>query len=210
MAEKITIEEYNRQSNEYTKQALRQLREQMKTQAPSTSRIIVNGNDFEDSSDNDIDNLIIKHITNKTNKTTNSDKTVSNHENIIADRKPRINRRIKSNSNNEKEGTSSLNEVIYAQRELDMKTIQSLKEIVKQLQSELDNEARKNHFLKLDLNNSDCDNSDMKKQIIVLKEDNEKHKKIVLEYKDRVYKDGIYMMVMKIIIVLLIFLVFVW
>jgi len=117
---------------------------------------------------------------------------------------------MKSIPDNETKASASINDIIYAQRELDMKTIQSLKEIINNLKREIDDESRKNHFLKLDLNNSHCDNMELKNQILVLKEETNKQNKQIVEYKNKMYQDTIYIMVMKIIIGLLIFLVFVY
>lgn len=117
---------------------------------------------------------------------------------------------MKSNPDNENKASPSINEVIYAQRKLDIKTIHSLKEIINNLKRDIEDESRKNHFLKLDLNNSHYDNMDLKNQNIVLNEENYKQNKQIVEYKNKIYQDAIYMMVMKIIIGLLMFLVFVY
>jgi len=221
MAEKITMEEYNRQKDEYTNQALKELQVQMKNQKPITPKVLVNDNDdnnelsddgnnsvilhnsdsdndSNDDNDNYETNLIIKHIIN--NGARDDSKTNSKLRN----------RRMKSIPDNETKASASINDIIYAQRELDMKTIQSLKEIINNLKREIDDESRKNHFLKLDLNNSHCDNMELKNQILVLKEETNKQNKQIVEYKNKMYQDTIYIMVMKIIIGLLIFLVFVY
>ena len=218
MAEKITMEEYNRQKDEYTNQALKELQTQMKNQKPITHKVLVNDNDDnnelsddgnnsvilhnsdsdDDYYDNNETNLIIKHIINNSMK-----------DDLKTNGKLR-HRRMKSNPDNETKASASINEVIYAQRELDIKTIHSLKEIINNLKRDIEDESRKNHFLKLDLNNSHCDNMDLKNQNIVLNEENYKHNKQIVEYKNKIYQDAIYMMVMKIIIGLLMFLVFVY
>lgn len=215
--EKITMEEYNRQKDEYTQQALKHLQEQMQEhnykqiqydslekdddseQSSETNSVIEY--DSLDCTDDNIQNssaninLIIKHITSQSTKQSSTGKN--------------LRQKRKKNSEIEDE-KSSIHDVIYAQREIDMKTIQKLKEVINNLKHELEDESRKVHFLKLDLNNACCDNCDLKKEIIILKENNAKQNKQIVEYKKKVYQDNIYMMVMNIIIGLLVFLVFLY
>ena len=187
MAEKITMEEYNRQKDEYTNQALKELQTQMKNQKPITPRILVNNKDDNNELSDDGNNSVILHNSDSDDDYDNDDydnnktnliiKHIINNKDRNAERNAnRRHRRMKSNPDNENKASASINEVIYAQRELDMKTIQSLKEIINNLKRDIEDESRKNHFLKLDLNNSHCDNMDLKNQNIVLNEENYKQK----------------------------------
>jgi hypothetical protein len=62
---------------------------------------------------------------------------------------------------------NSLSNTIYLQRELDLQEIQKLKNQKKQLQNALEEEERKNHFLKLELCNAQVDATDLKQVLSV-------------------------------------------
>jgi hypothetical protein len=223
MAEKITMEEYNRQKDEYTNQALKELQTQMQNQKPITRKILVNNKDDNNELSDDGNNSVILHNSDSDNDSDNDSNDDDNYEtNLIIkhiinngardDSKTNSklrNRRMKSIPDNETKASASINDIIYAQRELDMKTIQSLKEIINNLKREIDDESRKNHFLKLDLNNSHCDNMELKNQILVLKEETNKQNnmqnKRLLEYKNNIFRYNIAIIVAIVLITLLAF-----
>lgn len=169
-AERISLEEYEKQKTEHTQNALKQLQQQMKTYQPNKIKIssikknnINDENEISDdteecvneyvesidSEDNDFSdetsikkinniNLIIKHISNeKTNRPIKKKMPGNN----LKDKEQR------------QENDNKMNEVIYAQHEVDTQTIIQLKQIIRKLKTTLNNESTKNHYLKLDLNN---------------------------------------------------------
>ena len=222
-AEKITIEEYNSQKDEYTQNALKELQKQMqqtkpemqqtKQQTKSTifnkgdltkSDIDVNDDveyDVENSdveySDVELDNvapnetnvnLIIKHVSsieklNSLSKNSFKNTTKKKHD---------IN-----NTN------STMTDAIYGQHEMDIKKIQSLKDLVRQKNDELECVSRKNHYLKLDLNNAQCDNNDLKKQHKFLQTENENKQKQLIELRKDIIVIEFYMLIMKGVIIAL-------
>jgi chromosome segregation ATPase len=72
-----------------------------------------------------------------------------------------LRRRRKPATSND-EGANGLSNSIYVQRELDIQELQNLKNQVKRLKSTLEEEERKNHFLKLELCNAQVDATDLK------------------------------------------------
>jgi hypothetical protein len=219
-AEKITVEEYNKQKDEYTQKALKELQRQMLQQKVPNGKSITNayadvdidvgvdGTDNNDVCDDDnnsvIDysddeiadnqnqtnvNLIIKHVS----MDNNSDKKNSNKK------KP-----VRGNVNvSDKQVKTSMNDVIYAQHEIDTHKIQTMKGIISKLKVQIDEYARTTHYLKLDLNNAQCDNDDLKKNIIALKAENDtKSKQLETLYK-QIYTDKLYLIFYLVIIMVL-------
>jgi len=220
-AEKITVEEYNKQKDEYTQKALKELQRQMLQQKVPNGKSITNSyadvdidvgvdgtdnNDVCDDDDNNsvIDysddeiadnqnqtnvNLIIKHVS----MDNNSDKKNSNKK------KP-----VRGNVNvSDKQVKTSMNDVIYAQHEIDTHKIQTMKGIISKLKVQIDEYARTTHYLKLDLNNAQCDNDDLKKNIIALKAENDtKSKQLETLYK-QIYTDKLYLIFYLVIIMVL-------
>jgi len=226
-AEKITIEEYNNQKDEYTQNALKELQKQMKQTKPDTitkpthkifhnvdlSNSNYNSNndknndsnndDYNDDDENsvieysDVElddvvpnetnvNLIIKHVSSIEKQNSLSKNSFKN-----------TNKTTRVSHNN------SMTDAIYGQHEIDIKTIQSLKDLVRQLNDELESVSRKNHFLKLDLNNAQCDNNDLKKQNKFLQTENENKQKQLIELRKDIIADQFYMVIMKGIIIVL-------
>lgn len=220
-AEKITLEEYNRQKEEYTQNALKELQQQMKqtTHQPKSKMFKFNDDDDENSvieySDEDIAedvdseadiangidkdgidkncnarekqtnvNLIIKHVTAREKR-----------KNISSSDKQSIR---KTNNSNSLEVVQ-----LREQHEVDTKKIQSLKDLIVKINEDLDCESRKNHYLKLDLNNAQCDNDVLKKNISVLRKEHEKAQKELIELKKESHTNELYMMIMKITIAVL-------
>jgi hypothetical protein len=60
-----------------------------------------------------------------------------------------------------------LAEIIYAKRETDLQYISRLRQSIKKLEINLEEEERKNHFLKLDLSNTTIENEELKKNILI-------------------------------------------
>jgi hypothetical protein len=169
-AQQISLDEYNTQKKEYTEKALLELKSQM-----ATFKHKPNNESAQSESENDSDdcssgeqsagvNVIIKTYT---------DSTKTGEKDMYNNNKGLRKRRVPSKSIGEGEGigasaaANSLSNTIYLQRELDLQEIQKLKNQKKQLQNALEEEERKNHFLKLDLCNAQVDNSVLKKDLNV-------------------------------------------
>lgn len=237
-AEKITIEEYNRQKDEYTLNALKELQQQMmQTKQQTNQQInqqpkkqtkskILNKTEL-DNSDNNSDsdaNSVIEYTDDEIRDIEYNDDEIRNMLNIPT--QTNVNLIIKHVSDREKSKTdvdksstrktskklpvhernnssSTMTDAIYAQHELDIKTIQSLKDLIAKLNKDLDCESSKNHYLKLDLNNAQCDNNDLKKQNKFLQTENENKQKQLIELRKNIISNEFNIMIMKFIIVLL-------
>lgn len=157
-AEQITLEEYNKQKKDYTEKALLELnahmREFKQTKRNKSQDNICDDsedNSDEDSKSNDFSkvNVIIKNYKNSTN--------IGNtgNTNTSLEQKHIVSKAISSNS-------IELQNSIYAIRELDLQAQQKLKNQITKLKIALDEEERKNHFLKLDLCNAQVDISNLR------------------------------------------------
>lgn len=219
-AEKITLEEYNIQKNEYTQNALKELQKQMKqtTHQPKSKMFKFNDDDDENSvieySDEDISEDVDSEgdIAKGIDKNGNAREKQTNVNLIIKHVSTKEKSSIRKNNKKTKEDSQShkrtssnttLTDAIYAQHEIDIKTIQSLKNLIKKLNNDIENESGKNHYLKLDLNNAQCDNNDLKKQNIFLQTENQKYKTQIIEYTNEIKQNYIYMTIMKFIIIVL-------
>lgn len=221
-AEKITLEEYNRQKDEYTQNALKELQQQMH-QIPDKKKFkILNKTNLLNSNNNDVnsvidysDDYLIDYSDNDTNEE-NEDKHYERQTNVnLIIQNASAKEKSKSSTNkldskkNSKQthdrnvSNASIINTIYAQHELDVKTIQSLKDLINKLKNEIEEESRKNYYLRLDLNNSQCDNSDLKKENTFLKNDNEHKIKQITELRKNIMNNEFYMMIMKFTIIVL-------
>jgi hypothetical protein len=238
-AEKITIEEYNNQKDEYTQNALKELQKQMKQTKPGTiakpTHKIFNNLDLSNSNDNSNNDNSNYNSNNDKNDDSNNDdeNSVIEYSDVELDdvvpNETNVNLIIKHVSSIEKQNSltknsfkntnkkkhdinntnSTMTDAIYGQHEMDIITIQSLKDLVRQLNDELESVSRRNHYLKLDLNNAQCDNNDLKKQNKFLQTENENKQKQLIELRKDIIADQFYMMIMKgIIIILFLFVLF--
>ena len=238
-AEKITIEEYNKQKDEYTQKALKELQKQMiqqKVPKHSFTNITKNNNTFVNDLDVDLDvdvdvdvDNINDNVNDNVNGTCNNDDDdnsvieYSDEEIIDKQKQTNVNLIIKHVSMDKKNNSakqndikkkpskiadkherSSINDVIYAQHEIDTHKIQIMKGIISKLKNQIDEEARKIHYLKLDLNNAQCDNNDFKKQIIALKADNDNKTKQLEKIQNKLYTDKISLIIYLIMILLIV------
>ena len=164
-AQQISLEEYNIQKNDYTEKALLELKSQMATFVRKPNNDITQSESANESENDSGDsnsgkqstgvNVIIKTYKDSAKfgeKDTNRDKGLRK-------------RRTPSKSTDEGAAGNSLSNTIYVQRELDLQSIQKLKHQIKQLQNALDEEERKNHFLKLDLCNAQVNISSLRKDV---------------------------------------------
>jgi len=173
-AEKITMEEYNLQKDEYTQNALKELQQQMmqiKKQPKKQIKSKIFNKSELDNSDNKSDNN--SDDANSVIEYTNDEISIEYTDNEISDminvpKQTNVNFIIKHVSDREKSkidvdtsstrktnkklpvhernnSSSTMTDAIYAQHELDIKTIQSLKDLVAKLNEDLDCESSINH-----------------------------------------------------------------
>jgi len=208
---KISVDEYNTQKDEYTQKALKELGEQMKTfekpkKSKSTLSIIntskkVNTKFIDNkSNDNDDDNVNDDDDNDNDNDDNDNDDNDSesdyeNKQDTIKNTKkstPAFNLIVQHVENTQKKrkvnntqckNQSSMSDTIYAQHELDIQTIHLLKDKMNELKIENSDLDSKKHYLTLDLNNVECDNRDLKKQIKILKEQNIKQLSFIKQMK---------------------------
>ena len=188
-AKQITVEEYNRQKDENTQKALKELNEQMKTFKKTNKNTDTNTkislslpNSYNDEdedekgSDSDytenIDNSTVTPSVNFIIKQYASEQTPPQQQ-LLKKRKI-----TNSNSNGSSNG-NTMTDAIYAQHELDMETITNLKLKNNSLKNENNDLDTKKHFLTLELSNAQCDITDFKKQISYLKDENIKLKQFI-------------------------------
>lgn len=233
-AEKITVEEYNKQKDEYTQKALKELQRQMLQQKVPNGKSITNANayadvdidvgvdgtDNNDVCDDDDNNSVIEYSDEEINDNQNQ-----TNVNLIIKHVSMDNNSAKKNSNKKKpvrgnvngsdkqslvacKDKSSINDVIYAQHEIDTYKIQTMKGIISKLKVQIDEESRKSHYLKLDLNNAQCDNDELKKQIIVLKAENDSKTKQIEKIQNKMYADKISLIIYLIMILLIVMILY--
>jgi hypothetical protein len=151
-AKQISLDEYNKQKKDYTEKALLELQSQMATLKPNHTKLPSDSEDDSESSETAGGiNVIIKNY---------NDTKKMGATGLRKRRKP-------STSNDADTGTGAdgLSSSIYVQRELELQELQKLKNKIEKLKSLLDEEQRKNHFLKLELCNAQVDNSDLKNNL---------------------------------------------
>jgi len=200
---KISEEEYNKQKDDYTQKALKELSEQMKTfekpkenkeenkKSKSTFNIIntnkkinsdiVNINNINDNNDND-DNDNDDNDGSESDYDTNLDNTKASI-NLIVQHVENKQKKRKVSHTQSKNQDISMSDSIYAQHEVDMQTIQLLKDKINELKIENADLDSKKHYLTLDLNNAQCEVNDLKKQVSYLKDQLISHKQFIKQMK---------------------------
>jgi hypothetical protein len=172
----ISVEEYEKQKKEYTEKALKDLQIQMKYIKPKKTFISEELDDFPEGEDD--------YINNSSDEL--EDLSASNVNLIINNYRDFKDSKDSKDSNGKiqkkkqaiaKLQDSNITSTIYAQRELDLQEIAKLKTIIKKLDSTLYEENKKNHFLKLDLNNAQVDCNKLQEDILLYRDENAKLKK---------------------------------
>jgi len=207
---KISLEEYNKQKDEFTQKALKELSEQMKTfekpkenkqenKSKSEFKLIKNSKkintniiNIDDNNDNDNDN----DDNDNNNDNDDNDGSESDYDTNLDNTKPSkssINLIVQHVENKQKKRKvshtqsktqdTSITDSIYAQHEVDMRTIQLLKDKMNVLKIENADLDSKKHYLTLDLNNAQCDVNDLKKQVSYLKDQLIAHKQFIKQMK---------------------------
>ena len=200
---KISEEEYNKQKDDYTQKALKELSEQMKTfekpkenkeenkKSKSTFNIIntnkkinsdiVNIDNINDNNDND-DNDNDDNDGSESDYDTNLDNPKASI-NLIVQHVENKQKKRKVSHTQSKNQDISMSDSIYAQHEVDMQTIQLLKDKINELKIENADLDSKKHYLTLDLNNAQCEVNDLKKQVSYLKDQLISHKQFIKQMK---------------------------
>lgn len=202
-AKKITVEEYNKQKDDYTQKALKELNDQMKSFIkPTTSKsklsISLPNSDNDDDDDNVNDNVNDNLENSKDSdsdytenrETTNSNQSVNFIiKHYVNDQTPPQQQLLKkrkiTNMQSSKpiqslqKTNSNITDAIYAQHELDMENMNKLKLKNNTLKFENEELDKKKHFLTLELSNAQCDIIDLKKQVSYLKDENIKLKQFI-------------------------------
>jgi hypothetical protein len=198
---KISLEEYNKQKDDFTQKALKELSEQMKTfEKPKENKEenkvksksafnIINTNKKinsdiikvdDDNNNNDDDN-----DDSESDYDTNLDNTKPSKSsiNLIVQHVENKQKKRKVSHTQSKTQDTSMSDSIYAQHEVDMQTIQLLKDKINELKIENADLDSKKHYLTLDLNNAQCDVNDLKKQVSYLKDKLIAHKEFIKQMK---------------------------
>jgi len=197
---KISLEEYNKQKDDFTQKALKELSEQMKTfEKPKENKEenkksksafnIINTNKKinsdiikvdDDNNNNDDDN-----DDSESDYDTNLDNTKPSKSsiNLIVQHVENKQKKRKVSHTQSKTQDTSMSDSIYAQHEVDMRTIQLLKDKINDLKIENADLDSKKHYLTLDLNNAQCDVNEMKKQVSYLKDQLIAHKQFIKQMK---------------------------
>jgi hypothetical protein len=201
---KISLEEYNKQKDDFTQKALKELSEQMKTfekpkenkeenkKSKSAFNIINTNkkintdianvdNNTDDNDDNDNDD----NDGSESDYDTNLDNTKPSKSsiNLIVQHVENKQKKRKVSHTQSKTQDTSMSDSIYAQHEVDMRTIQLLKDKINDLKIENADLDSKKHYLTLDLNNAQCDVNEMKKQVSYLKDQLIAHKQFIKQMK---------------------------
>lgn len=146
IAQQISVEEYEKQKNEYTQSALKELRDQMRNMDESPQnpkkkiqKIVVDSDNSDNNIENDVDvNIVIHRDHSKNNKL-----------------------------RNRKSNTSKTNEIdsqLFEKYDQSHKLIQGLKDLNKELEEEITSLDKRLHFMKLELTNVTVDIGDLQKK----------------------------------------------
>jgi len=157
-AQKISLEEYNQQKRDYTEKALLELKSQMaqqnthgkyKTKQEDLHQEYCDMTDEDEFSSGDSANVNVIIQTYKEKDTSTGLRK----------------RRVQSTKSATQNQEHNLPNAYQIQRELDIQELQKLKNQITKMQLLLDEEERKNYYLKLDLCNEQVDNSNMKNSL---------------------------------------------
>jgi len=213
----ISIEDYQKQKLDYTQNALKELQPHLaeyvnKQTNIKTKQMSMSKKDKHNDIQDDIDdyNSVIEY-------TTDSDSNKNSDINEEYNEKKQYKLRNKSKTNVTKQKSSSSKErrilsdyelgQIEAERYVNQTLVQDYEEKLSKykntiiaLRNELNEENKKNHYLKLDLNNVICDNNDNKNKVIQLRIELLDKNKLITIQNDTLYKNKIEILALKIIL----------
>ena len=139
--------------------------------------------------------LIIKHIIDSCSNG-NNNKT----ETIAKKRKTNNSNKTSNTSSNT---SSNLHDAIYAQHELDIKTITKLNNRIKELEKENGEFESKIHYLRLDIVNTICERNELQKEVKTLYIENDKNIKQAVIILDHDKKNKFYFNILKFVVIIL-------
>ena len=212
----IGTEEYERQKHDYTQKALKDLQnhleehvnKQVKKSYNTNSKAKKTTSDDEDEYSN---NSVIEY-------------TTDDNEDIdhAINREPKK-YKTRSNSNKDKKSNKSnkanktdielmpgdieryINQSIIHNYEI---TISKYKITIANLKTEINDENKKNHYLKLDLNNAICDNNDNKNKVMQLRAELLDKNKLITIQTDILHKNKMHILALKVIVYIQIIVIF--
>ena len=222
----ISSDEYKKQSSDYTKKSLLELKEQMKNFKPKKNFSIINNktnnntepiiydvdsdddgdNGVDDNEDNDVcDSETDYDLSDKEDKKTNA-KSNTNINLIIKNgkintKKPKKNSTPNKSSSSSK--TSDISNDIYKKIDDDNNKIMNLNNKIIELKSLCNKMDKDLHYLKLDLINSQCDKDNLEKTLELYKKNNEILDNIVKKNNQKIIKDRKHVLYLKIFIIIL-------
>jgi hypothetical protein len=195
----ITEVEYKQQSTDYTSNALKELKEQMKNQ-PIRKRVF---NEQEPSSGSDDDTKLEDNLEgNPEDKLEDNPEIVIKHVINSGKSIPKSKSKLTTADNKHLDILESL-QIKY---DLIITKNNKLQDKIKTLSGELDDLGRRNHFLKLDLGNAKCEISEFKHQIAILESDNATYKiEIIKLQNNKIYLDRLNKVLLYCVVVIIIF-----
>jgi len=231
----ISTEEYERQKNDYTQQALKDLQNHLEEhvnkkvnkqankhvnkQGKKTSNTNYktkkstfenNQNNSDTEDDSYENNSVIEY-------TTDDQEDIIDNVNITINREPK---KYKTRSNSKQTNHIAtdieryispddieryINQTMVHEYEA---RISNYKNIIANIKNEINEENKKNHYLKLDLNNSICDNNDNKNKIMQLKSELLDKNKLITIQNDTLYKIKMHIIALKVIVYMQIIVIF--
>ena len=230
----ISIEEYETQKLDYTQNALKELQPHLaehvnkqtniKTKQLSMSKSISMSkkdkhNDIMDDILDDNDNSVIEYTTDS-DTVSDGDKNSNEEYNEKKQYKPR--NKNKTNVNTQKLTSSKERRILsdyqlgqleasrYVNQTMVHEYEESLskhKNTITALRNEINEENKKNHYLKLDLNNVICDNNDNKNKVMQLRVELLDKNKLINIQNDILYKNKMQILALKIILYIQFFII---
>jgi hypothetical protein len=218
----ISADEYEKQKLDYTQQALKDLQNHLEEHVNKNIKNINNtnykmkknnsnnSNDWNDSNDSDKNNSVVEY-------TTDDNEDIDN-VNITINREPKK-YKTRSNSNKAKKNNPNIilspgdieryiNQSMVHEYEV---TIGKYKSSISALRNEINEENKKTHYLKLDLNNAICDNNDNKNKVMQLKAELLDKNKLITIQNDTLYKNKMHILALKIILYIqMVIIFFLW
>jgi hypothetical protein len=215
----ISAEEYEKQKLDYTQQALKDLQNHLEEHVNKNIKNINNtnykmkknnsnnSNEWNDSNDSDKNNSVVEY-------TTDDNEDIDN-VNITINREPKK-YKTRSNSNKAKKNNPNIilspgdieryiNQSMVHEYEV---TIGKYKSSISALRNEINEENKKTHYLKLDLNNAICDNNDNKNKVMQLRSELLDKNKLITIQNDTLYKNKMHILALKVIVYIQIVIIF--
>lgn len=214
----ISAEEYEQQKLDYTQQALKDLQNHLEEHVNKNIKNINNtnskikknnSNDWNNSNDSDKNNSVVEY-------TTDDNEDIDN-VNISINREPKK-YKTRNNSKSKKNNPDIIllpddieryiNQSMVHEYEV---TIGKYKASISALRNEINEENKKTHYLKLDLNNAICDKNDNKNKVMQLRSELLDKNKLITIQNDTLYKNKMHILALKVIVYIqMVIIFFLW